>query len=91
MARTYNQKGFEAVGVLLVVVVVAIIGFAGYKVLTLSKTVDPPATSAAVTEPDTIKSNQDLADTSKALDTASSELEGNLNDEALNSDLNALL
>lgn len=91
MTHKYNQNGFEAVGILLVVVVVAIIGFASFKVLTLNKTVDPPATSAAVSEPDSIESDGDLSDTSKSLDSASSELDTSLNDEALNADLDALL
>ena len=92
MARIHNsQKGFEAIGVLLVVVVVAIIGFASYKVLTMNKAADSPATSAAASEPEKIESNQDLADTSKVLDSASTELDTSLNDASLNSDLNALL
>jgi hypothetical protein len=93
MARIHStQKGFEAIGVFLAVLVVAIIGFASYKVLTMNKTADNlPATSAAATEPEKIQSQSDLADTSKVLDSASSELDGNLNDGSLDADLNALL
>jgi uncharacterized protein HemX len=90
----FNQKGFEAVGLLVAVVIVAAIGLVGYKVMNTQKSASKPAVASsqpAVKEPAQLKTKADLTATSKALDQSASELNNELNDSALDSDVNALL
>lgn len=94
MRAKLNQAGFEAVAVLVVLLVVAAVGFAGYKVLGSHKSADN-SQQAAVTStakvPATIKTKADLTATSKALDQSGAQLDNDLNGSSLNSDLNAML
>jgi predicted negative regulator of RcsB-dependent stress response len=92
-ARKYAQAGIGHVVLLFVIVFVAVVGFAGWKVATMNKVADT-AQAAAVTSPkvpDQIKTKADLVQTSKALDDSSSQVDGSLNDSALNADLNDML
>ena len=87
-----NQKGFEPIAVIVIVLVIAVLGFAGYKVMNMNKSAESaqPATSQTA-EPEAIKSEADLTNTSKALDESGSELDASLDDSALDADVNALL
>jgi len=94
--KRLNQSGSHIVALALAVVVVAVLGFAGYRVMQANKTTpvttastQPLSTPSAV--PATIKTNGDLTATAKALDDTSAQVDSSLNDNSLNSDLNDLL
>lgn len=89
--RTLNQKGFEAVGIMVAIVLVAVVAFAGYKVFTMNKAADTAATSGQTGAPDTINSKADLEQTDKALSDADAELDSNLNDSQLDADVDSML
>jgi hypothetical protein len=92
-ASNLNQKGFGHIAVLFVLVFVAVVGFAGYKVFTMNKSADTTVSSVVAnpTVPSRISTKADLTATAKALDSSSSQVDSNLNDGALNSDLNDML
>jgi Tfp pilus assembly protein PilX len=94
MARfTCNQRGVAAQVVLVAFILLAVIGFAGYKVATLSHGTNDAATAAnaPVDEPEKIQSKADLTSTSKALDDSSNELDSSMDDSTLDADLNSML
>jgi predicted negative regulator of RcsB-dependent stress response len=92
---TRNQRGFETVGILFVVVILAVIGFTSYKVWSNSQA-KPVASvvgvaSTAASVPATITSKADLTKTSKALDSSSAQLNSQVNGDSLNGDITDLL
>jgi len=91
--RTFNQKGFESVFVGVALLFVAVIGFAGYKVITTNKSADTasvvPAEQNAV--PSAIKTEADLQKTDKALEASAVETDKSLDSTALDADLDTLL
>ncbi len=92
MRRHYiNQAGFEAVGVLAVILVVAVIGFAGYKVMHMNKAADSQQQASQPGVPAKIQTKADLTQTGKSLDAASGQLDSNLDDGSLDADMNAML
>jgi hypothetical protein len=88
-----NQAGFEAVTVIVVVLFIAIIGFAGYKVMNLNDPAEPTSSqdSGTTAEPDTIQSQSDLNGTSKSLHASEAQLDRDLQDSSLDSDINTML
>lgn len=88
-----NQAGSHLVAVLVGLVVLGGVGFAGYTVMTHQKTAAPVASTTASrnSAPATIKTTADLTTTEHALDNASAQVSGSLNDSSLNNDLNDLL
>lgn len=87
-----NQKGFELVGVLIVLVVLTVIVFVGYRAVNgrISKTSLPAAsTSSAIQLPSKIKSKADVQQASKSLDADSADKQ--LNPAQLDKDLTSLL
>lgn len=89
-----NQRGVGHIAALLVVVFVAVAGFAGYKVVTMNKTSQPVAATTVAASPKVpakITNKTDLTDASMALDSQSAQVNGSLNDNALNTDLNDML
>lgn len=86
-----NQTGASHVVAVLVVVLVAVISFAGYRVMQASKdTASTPTNSTvATTEPAKIQSKADVTATTKALDSDTSD--ANLDPSQLDGDLNSLL
>jgi len=72
--KTRNQFGFSAVEAIIIVVVVAIIGAAGYMMFkrNTAKDATPTATTSSVSEPvaPEVKSTSDLTAAQKALDDA---------------------
>lgn len=93
MVKPLNQSGSHVVAVFVGVLVVAVIGLAGYKVwqTNTDKTVDTTQSSGSTKAPSSINSQADLTQAAKALDDSSSQVDSNLNDNGLNSDLNDLL
>jgi len=88
-----NQHGFETVALVVVVLVLGVVGFAGYKVHQNSA-VDTTGTttgSKTTTVPASINSQADLAAASKSLDNASADVNSQVNGNTLDSDINDLL
>lgn len=88
-----NQTGSHLVAVLVGLIVLGGIGFAGYTVMSRQNdsTTTSNVASTSSTVPASIKTTADLTTTAHALDNASSQVDGQLNDNSLNSDLNDLL
>ena len=92
--KRYNQEGSHLIAALLLVVVAGVIALAGYKVWQMQSNNTPSAgntTASSATVPATIQSKADLTQASRALDQASTQLNGNLDDSALNADINSML
>jgi uncharacterized protein HemX len=88
--KRLNQSGSHIVALVLVVLALGVVGFAGYKVQQAHSKTDNTATTAHVA-PATIHDTADLQQTSQALDDDSSQLDTSLDDAALDADLNAML
>jgi uncharacterized protein HemX len=90
--RVRNQSGFGHVVLLVLLVAVAVIGFAGYRVWTArnSSTTDT-SVSSAIKVPTTITSKADLIQTSKSLDASAVQLNNSLDASVLDSDVNSML
>lgn len=87
--RTLNQKGVGHLLIVLALLVVATIGFVGWKVLGSDDTgTASVSTSEQVAVPATIKDKSDLNQASQALDTT--DIDSGVNPDSLNSDLNSL-
>jgi predicted negative regulator of RcsB-dependent stress response len=78
-----NQKGFSHDVLLVVLVVFAVIGFAGYRVWSNGQSKATPAANTATTQ-------STLTSASKELDQMGNELDANLDDSALNVDLDSM-
>lgn len=93
---TYTQAGFGHIAVVFLVLFVAVVGFAGYKVATMNKTASPEKSVAAqqntsATVPAHIESKADLQAAAHALDDAGSNLDSSLGSDSLSADMNAML
>lgn len=90
--KRLNQSGSHILAVALFVLVLSVIGFAGYTVSQRNKTV---SSSAAVTAtsgmPATIQTEADLSATAASLDNSSADLNNSVNGATLDSNLNDLL
>lgn len=88
-----DQRGIAVHAVLAAFILLAVIGFAGYKVSTLTRgTADSKSVVTVPTdEPETIQSKSDLSSTDKALDVSANEMESSLDDSTLDADLNSML
>lgn len=86
-----NQSGFEAVGVILALVIVAVIGFAGYTVMNKSADDKASVSTQSTGEPDNLKTQADLKKSDVALDASEAELDTNLDDGSLDADLESML
>lgn len=90
-----NQSGSHVLGFALLVLALGVVGFAGYRVEQAYNQSDTTAqmavTAKPVAAPATIANTADLQQTSSALDSASSQLNANLDDSNLNADLNSML
>jgi hypothetical protein len=92
--RQSLQAGFGHVAVVFLIVFVAVVGFAGYKVMSSNSSKQDASVAvpvAASTVPAQIKTKADLVQTAKVLDNSSSSVDSTLNDTALSSDLNDML
>lgn len=92
-AKSINQQGFEAVIVGVVLLFVAVIGFAGFKVMSMNKSAETassiPTTKVGAVPP--IKTKSDLSKIDKALESSAIETDKNLDSKALDADLETLL
>jgi predicted negative regulator of RcsB-dependent stress response len=90
--KRFNQQGSLHLGILVAVLVVAAVAFAGYRVWSNAQA-EPTQTATAQSAdvPAQIKSKADLTQTSKALDQTSNELDSSMNDASLDSDINSML
>lgn len=89
--KRLNQTGSHLVAGLLLVLVVGVIGFAGFKVWQGRDKTTSGSTTASTKAPAQIKTSADLSQANKALDTSSSQLNSSLNDSSFNADLSSML
>jgi endonuclease V-like protein UPF0215 family len=92
--KRLNQSGSHLLALLVGLVVIGGISFAGYTVVHHQNATSSAGTPVATSNdnaPASIKTTADLTATAHALDTASGQVDGSLNDNSLNSDLNDLL
>lgn len=88
--KKHTQKGFAHLGILLLVLVVAVVALAGYKVYKNGQnTVTNSSVTAAGQAIQPIKSAADLNTAQNTLNNTN--LDGDLNPDALNQDVNSLL
>ena len=80
--RRLDQRGFSHDVLLVVLVVVAVIGFAGYRVWSNSQSKATPAVAET--------SQSTLTSADQELDQMGGELDANLDDSALNVDLDSM-
>lgn len=93
MKSRLNQFGVGHIAAVFVLVFLAVVGFAGYKVWSLNRPVADTVSSVSAKPvvPAKINSKADLGKAAKALDSSSGDVNNNLNDNSLNSDLNDML
>ncbi len=90
--RSLNQTGIGHVIAVAVLLLVGVIGFAGYQVVQKNAAKTEVAQTAPVeTAPDPIKTKADLQKTEKALAGSDAELDSSLNDKALDADIDSML
>jgi predicted negative regulator of RcsB-dependent stress response len=92
--KKLNQKGFESIAIIFVILILAIIGGTGYKIWSNSRsrsTAPTAAVASAAVVPAAITTKADLARTIKALDTSGTQVDSQVNGDSLNSDINDLL
>jgi hypothetical protein len=91
--KKFSQAGFSHHLIIGLIVFLAIVGFAGYKVVTMNRTATPTSSTAADSKvaSDTLKTQADLTATGKELDADSDDINSSLNDTQLDADLNAML
>ena len=91
--KTTTQKGFAHLGIVLLLAVVAIVAFAGYKVVQNRSNSGQASSSIAKTAPaqviPNVKNKADLNTVESALN--SQNIDGNLNPDSLNNDVQSLL
>jgi hypothetical protein len=90
MRQSLNQRGSGHVVLLLAVLVVAVVGFAGYRVMSAKSPADTSDTASAnATVPAKLTSKADVLKASNALDQTA--VDSSVNPDSLNNDLNSLL
>ncbi len=89
--RKLSQSGFGHVALVLLVLVLAVVGFAGYTVWKAGQKTDTSNTGQQASLPATIKTEADLTQTSKFLDETAKELDSSLDPSGLDSSINQLL
>jgi hypothetical protein len=88
--KSFTQRGFSTIAVLVLVVIVVVVAVGGYRVVHNPSLDDSSPTTAATTSvPATIKNKADVAAAGKALDNLS--IDNSVNPDQLDSDLNSLL
>ena len=83
-----NQQGIGHVVALLVLVLVAAVAFAGWRVMNANKTSDTTAQTASQT-PSVLKTKADVTKAANELDATS--VDSTVNPDSLDSDINSLL
>lgn len=92
MKSRINHAGIAHLAAIAVVLLLGVVGFAGYKVVSMNKAADSASSVVADSSaPESITTKADLAQTEKALENTSAGLDSGLNDSALDADLNDML
>jgi len=89
-----NQSGSHIIGFALLVLVLGVVGFTGYKVQqshNKTSVANQTATTAKAAIPANMTSTADLQSVGQVLDQSSAQLSSNLDDGQLNADLNSML
>ncbi len=90
--KRLNQTGSHVIAVMLLVLALGVVGYAGYTVMQAHNKLSTTQTAATTASaPDTISSTADLNQASAALDSASTQVNSNLDDSSLNADLSSML
>ena len=91
--KRLDQTGSHIVAVALLVAVLGVVGFAGYKVMSANKsnTDTTTATTKSSTVPSNIRNTADLTQAASVLDSSASQVNNGLDDNGLNSSLNDML
>ena len=91
--KRFDQSGSHVIGLALFVAFVAVVGFTGYKVWQLHSSVATSNSLPTIASkvPATIRTSSDLTQAANALDAASAQLNANLNDATLNTDMQSML
>lgn len=90
--KRLNQTGSHIVGVAVLLLVLGVVGFAGYKVMNANKKDDVTTTTkTANSVPSSIKNTADLTQAANALDSSSAQVNSGLDDSQLNGSLNDML
>lgn len=92
--KRLNETGSHVVAVALLVLVLGLVGFTGYKVMNANNTDVASGTvkqAASQGVPKQIESKSDLQQATKALDSSSTSVGSSLDDTALDADMNDML
>ena len=84
-----NQKGIGHIAALLVLVVVAAVAFAGWRVMNANKTSDTATQTASSTVPAVLKTKADVTKAANELDATN--VDSTVNPDSLDGDINTLL
>jgi hypothetical protein len=87
--KRLNQAGSHVVAIGLVVLVLGVVGFAGYTVSQHNK--KPDTTAATLAAPKTILTKTDLNETAQSLDDVSADLNSSVDGSTLDSSIDDLL
>ncbi len=91
-ARTFGQAGIGHIATVLALAFVAVVGFAGYTVVSKNASQQDSAVQQSATgAPDKITSKADLEKTDKALTESDAQLDSGLNDRSLDADIDSML
>ena len=89
--KASRESGSHVLLLALALVVLAVIGFAGYRVWQMQQAAAPSAETTAVTVPDKITNTASLNQAATVLDQSSTQVSSNLDDGGLDADLSGLL
>jgi hypothetical protein len=89
--KRLNSAGSHVVALAVGVLVLGVAVFGAYTVQHQDKTADTTPSSSAIKSSDAINNTADLTKASNDLDSASSQVNSNLDDSSLDGDLNDLL
>lgn len=90
--KRLNQSGSHVLGIALLVLVLGVIVFAGYKVQQAhDKTNASQTTASTASVPATISNTAGLQQAGQVLDNSSAQLNSSLDDSSMNADLNSML
>ena len=89
--KRLNQSGSHVLGLVLLVLALGVVGFAGYKVQQAHDNKVASQTTTTATVPATISNAADLNQAGQALDDSSAQVNSSLDDSSLNADLNDML
>ena len=89
--KRLNQTGLHIVAIGLVVLVLGVVGFAGYTVSQHNKKANTTATSKALLAPKAIQTKADLNAAAQSLDDISTDLNNSVDGNTLDSSIDDLL